>query len=120
MLRKKDSTDLPRLELERALKRADAGDRSLADKIGEAARAAGADVLLMLPAPAGGMSAVVRLADRKADRFLEIRASDAGLSVLEGKEIDPRLLALARASVDVLQRIGADEKLRAPLSEPAK
>ncbi len=31
MLRKKDSTDLPRLELERALKRADAGDRSLAD-----------------------------------------------------------------------------------------
>ena len=116
-LPKADATDLPRMQLKLALELADPGECSLADKIAQAAEAAGADLLFVLPAPDGmGMSALVRLADEGADRFLQIRSAGTGLAIAEGEEIDPHLLSLARTSVEVLQRIGADPVIRAPLS----
>jgi hypothetical protein len=112
-----DGTDLPRMQLELALELADAGECSLAEKVAQAANAAGADLLFTLPAPNGmGMSALLRLNDDGDNRFLEIRTAETGLSISEGEEIDGNLLSLARASVEVLQRIGADPMIRAPLA----
>jgi hypothetical protein len=119
-LPKAKSTDLARLQLERALRLADAGESPLADKIAEAANAAGADLLFLLPAPDGeGMSAIVRFGGAGADHFLQIRTGEAGMTISKDEEIDPDLLRLARTSLDVLQRISTDPEVRAPLTAPA-
>lgn len=116
-----DAADLPRMQLELALELADSGDSPLADKIAQAAENAGADLLFMLPTPDGnGMSAVVRVDDEGDDRFLQIRTAEAGMVVCEDEEMDPYLLRLARASVDVLRRIGDDDTIRAPLAAAAE
>jgi hypothetical protein len=119
-LPKANGADLARLQLARALELADAGERPLADKIADAANAAGADLLFMLPSPDGaGMSAMVRFGGAGEDRFLQIRTAEAGMTISKDDEIDPDLLRLARTSVDVLQRISTDPNVREPLTAPA-
>lgn len=116
-LSKASGTDLARLQLERALRLADADESPLADKIAEAADAAGADLLFVLPAPDGeGMSAVVRFCGAGADHFLQIRTGESGITISRDDEIDPLFLRLAQRSVDVLQRINADPDVCKPLT----
>jgi len=100
--------DLNGMQLALALGNADNGVYSLADKIAKAAEAAGAEVLFMLPTAADdGMTAMLRVAG-PPERFLQLRTTGPDMAVAEGDDIDPYLLRLAHASLDVLGRIGAD------------
>jgi hypothetical protein len=102
--------DWHRIQQELARGLAKDGADKLAEKIAKAAEAVRADLLFMLPTPSGeGMSAVLRIAGAN-DRFIQILTTESDVTILEGDDIDPSFLRLARASVDVLERIGADRE----------
>ncbi len=112
-----DGTELARMQIERALVIAGSEEHPLASTVAQAAESAGADLLLMLPALDGdGVTAVVRVSDATGERFLQVQIGAAGVTVREADQIEANLLSLARASVEVFQRIGADEAIRAPLA----
>ena len=58
------------------------------------------------------MTAVIRLVDDGVDHFLQVGTADAGFAVSDEAAMDQTLLGLARASVDVLQRMSADRSIR--------
>ena len=114
---------LARLEFEMALEMSEAGDRSWTDLVRQAAQATGGDLLFVLPAAdeAGGTAeaAMVRLVEENGDRFLQVRPADTGFKFRDEAEIDPDLLGFARTSIDVLERLRADQRVLEPLSATA-
>ena len=50
-----------------------------------------------------------------SDCFLQVKTADNGFAVLDEAEMDQALLRLARASVDVFQRLSADSVIREQL-----
>ena len=111
---------LRRLQFELALDLSIPGGRPIRDVVARAADTAGADLLLVLPIPSGlGVTAVVRLAEEGKDTFLQVKTVDGGFAVIDEEDVDQTLLDLARASVEVLQRISADRAIREPLAAAA-
>jgi len=111
------SRSLQRLQFELALDLSATGSRPARETLARAAEASGADLLCMLPMPDGkGVTAVVRLSDEGSDIFLQVGAAENGFAIRSEAEMDKTLLQLARASVEVLQRLGADRTLRAQLA----
>jgi hypothetical protein len=104
---------LQRLQFELALDMSASDARPPKETLAHAAQSAGADLLFVLPAPRGnGMTAVIRLVDDGVDHFLQVGTADAGFAVSDEAAMDQTLLGLARASVDVLQRMSADRSIR--------
>jgi hypothetical protein len=108
-----EGRSLQRLQFELALDMSASDARPPHETLAHAAQAAGADLLFVLPAPRGnGMTAVIRLVDDGVDHFLQVGTADAGFAVSDEAAMDQTLLGLARASVDVLQRMSADRSIR--------
>lgn len=109
-----DDPDLALVQFKLALELAHAAEGDVANRIAEAAATVGAELLFALPAPDGsGPNAIVRLVDEDSERLVQVRQSDDGLAVLEGDNIDPHLLSLARNSLTVLKQISDDPTVRA-------
>jgi hypothetical protein len=112
-----DGLTMRRLQFELALDMG-VGHRPLVDSLKEAAATAGADLLFVLPAPSGaGITAVVRLKEDGKNSFLQITSSGDGFAIREEAGMDAALLGLARASVDVFERMSADAAIRTPLAQ---
>jgi hypothetical protein len=106
-----------RLDLELALDAASAGRRLTAEALREAAGSAGADVVFALPGSDGtGVVAVLRLHDEGRAVLLRVASTVRGYSIADETEMEPHLLDLARASIDVLERMGGDRAIREPLA----
>jgi hypothetical protein len=106
---------LKRLHFELMLELADANRRPFADIVRRAAESAGGDLLFALPAADGGQIAIVRLSEDGSDCFLQVRSAEIGFAITQDGEIDTDLLGFARAAVDVLERLRADQKILEPL-----
>lgn len=107
---------MQRLQLELALDLGAAG-RPPAEVVREAALSAGADLLFVLPAASGnGVTAVLRLREDGRHAFLQVASSGDRFETAEEAKIDANLLRLARASVDVFERLSRDSAIRAPLA----
>jgi hypothetical protein len=112
-----DGRGLQRLHFELALEMSAVDERPPKETLAHAAQSAGADLLFVLPAPRGnGVTAVIRLVDEGTDYFLQVGSVDSGFAVSDEAAMDQTLLGLARASVDVLQRMSADRSIREPLA----
>jgi hypothetical protein len=108
---------LQRLQLEMAIEARNTGARSLPELLADAAEAAGADLLFVLPATDGkGESAVVRLSEDGIDSFLQVTVTGSTFAVSEQTEMDQILLRLARASVDVLGRLADHGSISEPFA----
>jgi len=104
-----DGPGLQRLQFELALDMSATDQRPPVDTLTQAAETAGAEVVFVLPTPRGkGITAVVRLVDEGRDYFLQVRSAEQGFAVADEAEMSETLLGLARASVDVMQRLSAD------------
>ena len=111
-----DGNHLPHLRIELGLQLAD-NDAPLAEKIALAAAAAGGDLLFVLPAPDGqGVTAMVRLTEAGADRYVQVRTSETGLAVSEEAEVDPAFAQFARSAAALLRCLSADRGRRTPLA----
>jgi hypothetical protein len=85
--------------------------------LASAAETAGVDLLFVLPAAsAHEMTGVVRVSDEGNDSFLQVKTADGGFAVLDEAEMEGTVLRLARASVEVFQRMSADKAIREPLA----
>jgi hypothetical protein len=112
-----DARGLQRLHFELALEMSAVDERPPRETLAHAAQSAGADLLFVLPAPRGdGLTAVIRLVDEGVDHFLQVGSAESGFAVSDEAAMDQTLLGLARASVDVLQRMSADRSIREPLA----
>jgi hypothetical protein len=90
-----------------------ADSRPPTETLNYAAQSAGAEVVFVLPtAGASGVNAVVRLVDDERDCFLQVRSTDTGLAVIDESEMEPTLIGLARALVDVMRRLATDGGFR--------
>jgi len=100
---------LMRLHFELALEVGIAGKRPLRETLRNAVDAAGCDVVVELPTgDARGLVLIIRQREDGRDGFLQVRAAETGFDIADEDEIDPDLLSLARASIDVLERLKAD------------
>jgi hypothetical protein len=108
-----DGRGLQRLQFELALDMSSTDGRPPKETLAHAAQSAGADLLFVLPARRGkGVTAVIRLVDEGVDHFLEVGSVESGFAISDEAAMDQTLLGLARASVDVLQRMSADRSIR--------
>jgi hypothetical protein len=108
-----DGRGLQRLQFELALDMSATDGRPPKETLAHAAQSAGADLLFVLPAPRGkGMTAVIRLVDEGVDHFLQVGSGESGFAIFDEADMDRTLLGLARASVDVFQRMSADRSIR--------
>ena len=106
---------LVRLHFELALELGFASKRPLHETLWNALNTAGCDVILQLPTPdAEGVITIVRLRENGQEGFLQVRMAEYGFAIADEAEIDPGLLSFARASIDVLDRIGADGSILEP------
>jgi len=100
---------LMRLHFELALELGVAGRRSLRETLDTAVATAGCDIALQLPTHDGAaVLTVVRLREGGRNAYLQIRATETGFDVADESDIEPTLLSFARASIDVLERLGND------------
>ncbi len=115
---------LPRMEFEMALEIAGPDEKNWTAIVRDAAEGAGGDLLFVLPhGEDGGSSgdaspvehAMVRLLEDGESRLLLVRAGAAGFHLVEEDAIDAGLVRFARASIDVLERLGSDNRIVAPL-----
>ncbi|HSG94947.1 MAG TPA: hypothetical protein VLA28_05470 [Afifellaceae bacterium] len=120
---------LPRMEFEMALELGGPHDKDWTAIVRDAAEAAGGDLLFVLPhseaadakdedTPADVSPvehAMVRLVEDGTSRLLLVRAGAAGFHLVEEDAIEAGLVRFARASIDVLERLGADNRVVAPL-----
>lgn len=90
--------------------------RPFAEAVRRAASSAGGELLFALPAPDGNEAAIVRLPEDGADCFVQVRPGDTGFVLRQDGEIDADILGFARASVDVLERLKADQRFLEPLA----
>ena len=112
----RESLTPARLDFELALEVGDAG-RPLAEIARQAAESAGGELLFALPGPDGSdETAVVRFPEDGGSRFVQVRRTEGGYLLAEDTAIDAPLLGFARAALDVLQRLRADERVLAPLA----
>lgn len=114
---------LPRMEFEMALDIIEGQDLTWADAVSEAAQATGGDLIFILPDANEDGSvrsrAMVRLTEDESERLIIVAEREDGYDVQEEPEIADELLQFARASIEVLERLRADEAVIAPLvSEP--
>ena len=98
-------------------------DMTWAEAVREAAQATGGEIIFVLPEPgedgAPRHRAMVRLTDEDAERLIVVAEREGGYDVHEEPDIDEDLLQFARASIEVLERLRADEAVIAPLvSQP--
>lgn len=110
---------LARLEFEMALDLVgDVRNRQWADVVRQAANAAGGDLALVLPFldQDGKVAeqAVVRLVEDGQPRFFQVQAAAAGHAIVEENQMDAALLGFARSSVELMERLKADERVIAP------
>jgi hypothetical protein len=86
----------------------------------QAAQATGGELIFVLPDAHEDGSvrnrAMVRLTEEEAERLIVVAELDEGYEVQEEPEIEGDLLQFARASIDVLERLRADEAIVAPLT----
>ena len=134
-----DGFVLPRLEFEMALEVAAPDKDNWTAIVRDAAEAAGGDLLFVLPyaeepntegskTEDSGSSAnptpidhaMVRLVEKGKSRLILVRAGAAGFHLVEEDTIEAGLVRFARASIDVLQRLGSDKRIVAPLVTLAK
>ena len=129
-----DGIALPRLEFEMALEIVVPNEENWKTIVRDAAEAAGGDLLFILPyaenpngedggLPAGTAPpdhAMVRLVEGRESRLYLVRAGEAGFYMVEEDAIEAGLVRFARASIDVLERLGADKRIVAPLITLAK
>ena len=59
---------------------------------------------------------MVRLVENGNSRLLLVRAGAAGFHLVEEDAIDAGLVRFAHASIDVLERLGSDKRVIAPLT----
>ena len=125
---------LPRLEFEMALEIVGPNEKNWREIVRDAAEAAGGDLLFVLPyaetpnTDDEGSSvdaspiehAMIRLVEDGKSRLLLVRAGAAGFHLVEEDAIEGGLARFARASIDVLQRLGSDKRVVAPLVTLAK
>ena len=106
---------MSRLEFEMALEIADIGNTQWTDVVRQAARSVNGDFLFVLPVPTkdGTVSdhAFVRLKDTGSSRIVSVWPQDGFLAIRDEADIDAQVLGFARASVDVFERMRADERL---------
>lgn len=108
---------LQRLQFELALDMSAADGCPPAATLAHAAETAGAEIIFMLPKPDGdGFTAMVRLVDEGHGYFLRVATADTGFAVADEAEMDQTLLALARASVDVMTRMSEDREVARSLA----
>ena len=106
---------LVRLHFELALELGFASKRPLHETLWNALNTAGCDVILQLPTPdAEGVITIVRLREAEQEGFLQVRLAEYGFAIADEAEIHPDLLSFARASIDVLDRIRADDAILEP------
>ena len=125
---------LPRMEFEMALEFGGPHQENWTGIVRDAAEVAGGDLLFVLPyaeapcAKDSGSSpdvtridhAMVRLVEDGENRLILVRAGAAGFHLVEEDAIDSGLVRFARASIDVLERLGSDNRVVAPLITLAK
>ena len=115
----------PRMEFEMALEIAGPDQKTWTANVRDAAEAAGGDLLFVLPhgkagdGEGGGAAArdhaMVRLVEDGESSLLLVRAGAAGFHLVEEDAIEDELVRFAHASIDVLERLGADTRIVAPL-----
>jgi hypothetical protein len=95
------------------------GDVSWTDAVRQAAAAAGGELIFVLPAAGEDGSlrhhAMVRLTEEESERLIVVAEEEGGYAVQEEPEIADDLLQFARASIEVLERMRADQAIVAPL-----
>ncbi len=110
---------MARLEFEMALEIAEAGKLNLAEAVRDAARAAGGDLVFVLPAPREDgrvvECAVVRLVEHDEPQLVSVTATEEGFAFSDEEAIDPQLRGLAKSSIDVFERLRSDHRVVAPL-----
>jgi hypothetical protein len=106
-----DGMKLRRLRFELALESGECRGDISSERLQQAAEAAGADLLFVLPHAGGGVAAVIRLRGAMDERFLLVRSVDGDFTISAETEIDAGLLGFARASANVLDRVKADRKI---------
>jgi hypothetical protein len=98
-----------------ALEIADSGNTPWTDVVRQAARSVNGDFLFVLPVPAkdGTVSdhAFVRLKENGSSRIVSVWPQNDFLAIRDEADIDAQVLGFARASVDVFERMRADERL---------
>lgn len=108
---------LQRLQFELALDMSAMDGRPPAETLSHAANTAGAELVFMLPKPSGdGLMAVVRLPDEERDLYLQVETADPGFDVADEAAMDQTLLALARASIEVMTRVSEDTDVAGTLA----
>lgn len=117
-----DSTfALPRLELEMALDLGETDQRSWADRVRDATKAAGGELLFMLPDPNRNdeirQRAMILLREDEHVCLIFVCQSDEGYTILDGHQIEPDLAEFALATVNVMQHLRADNRVVGPLAE---
>lgn len=94
-------------------------DLNWADAVRQAAQASGGELIFVLPDAHEDGSvrnrAMVRLTEDETERLIVVAERDDGYEVQEEPEIADDLIQFARASIDVLERMRADEAIVAPL-----
>ncbi len=129
-----DGFALPRLEFEMALEIVVPNEENWTAIVRDAAEAAGGDLLFVLPyaeaaniedggSPADATPiehAMVRLVEDRKSRLFLVRVGEAGFHMVEEHAIEAGLVRFARASIDVLERLGSDKRIVAPLITLAK
>jgi hypothetical protein len=106
------------MELDMALEIIESAGVAWTEAVRQAAEAAGGDVIFVLPETAEGAvrhRAMVRLRDRDEERLIAVREEAEGYAVEEEAEIAPDLVEFARASIEVLERLLADDRVVSPL-----
>jgi hypothetical protein len=115
------SRSLKRLQFELALDLSVPTGRPMHETLAQAAEIAGVDLLFVLPSPTGqGMTGMVRITDDDGEEaFLQVRMADGGFVFADEDTMDQLMLRLARASIEVLQRVSADRAIREQLTAAA-
>lgn len=117
-----DRFALSRLELELSLEVGEndvpTESKAIEDFVRGAVEKTGDDLLFFLPtAEDGDPSAVIRLKEGEEMRLVSVMRFDDGFVVIDEDEIAENTVQFARTMIDVLERLGSDEKVVAPLAE---
>ena len=114
---------MPRLEFAMALEVVTPNKSNWQAVVRDAAEAAGGDLLFVLPGArdaTDGEHAMVRLLEGGRNQLLLVRAGETGFQMVEEDAIEAGLARFARASIDVLERIGSDSRVVEPLATLSK
>jgi len=112
---------LPQLEFEMALDMADGHEEGWIDLVRQAAEMTGGDLLFVLPSfSADGEvheKAMVRIRDEEREMLLFVSRREDGFAYEGEDDIPEELKDFARASIDVLELMQADEDIAAQRGE---